>query len=183
MNIRATAGKERELYFNEDLDRMDFVQWCRENATETRNFTLSIITDLQEHDLVWRPRHDANPIAWILWHIGEYEERILWEYYQQEPIYRFKKSCLDSDFQDLPTGEALTEYLGSTRKAFFAFIDSLTSEQLEEAVKTERFSKISLRDLLTLPIHHEKHHAGQIAYIRRLMGKPLPASNANIPHS
>lgn len=158
-----------------DLGADSFICWCKQEAQRCRNFTLQAIDDLSETELIWRPRHDANPIAWILWHIAEFEERTLWKYYHQRPLFRFKISCLDAAQSDLPSQVALLDYLRSVRHAYLAFIDSLSDKRLDELVVAPACdtTPISLRELILLPVQHEWLHTGQIAYIRRLMGNPL----------
>ncbi len=161
---------------------MSFLEYFRASMEACRKKTLRYVEDLSETELAWRPRHDANPVVWILWHIGEYEESILWMYYKQPPIFRFKTSCLTCDWKKLPSGKAVLEYLDSARNAFFAFLDTLQEEQLTQTLETERFGSIQLRDLIALPLFHETYHQGQIAYIRRLMAKPVPDENEQHPH-
>ncbi|RMD98433.1 MAG: DinB family protein [Calditrichaeota bacterium] len=174
VNLDSSAQLKKDIDVASETGQIDFLSWYRSFATKTRDKTLSLLNGLNEQDFIWRPRHDARPIAWLLWHIGECEESVLWEYYRQEPIYRFRISCTESPFENLPTKEALLEYLKSVRTAFWAFVDNLSADLLSQPIETTRFSRLPLQDLLLLPIHHEIHHAGQISYIRRLMGKPLP---------
>lgn len=160
---------------------MAWIDDYRSAIESCRQRTLFLVQELDDRAFAWKPRHDANSIAWILWHIGEFEESILWNYYRQSPIYRFKVSCLQSDGSTVPSRDALLDYQHSTRKAFLAFLDSVRDADLDELRSTQQFGTISLKTLLELPLHHEYYHQGQIAYIRRLMGRPVAAEESPFP--
>ena len=172
MNIHIAADAEAGFKGGKGAV-MNWLDTCRRLAQATRERTLRYIDGLQEPELRWLPRHDANPILWILWHIGEYEEKLLWTYYNQAPIYRFGMSCKDCNLQDMPARDAILDYLESTRQAFWAFLDQLDERQLQAPVPSAIAADTPLYEFIFQSIYHEMHHAGQIAYIRRLMGKPV----------
>ena len=33
-----------------------------------------LVAGLDEDDLAWRPDHEANPIAWLVWHLSRIED-------------------------------------------------------------------------------------------------------------
>ena len=42
-------------------------------AKQARKMTLSYLQGLTPEQLLWRAGADANPILWLVWHLGEVE--------------------------------------------------------------------------------------------------------------
>ena len=77
-----------------------------------------------------------------------------------------------------PPRRDLLHYLSDTRRGWL----ELFPEDLEETLRDPGTGKtITYREALPQPIFHEIYHQGQIAYIRRLLGRPLPDANAGNP--
>lgn len=163
-------------------------------ARQVRRMTLSYVEDLETEALLWRPAVDAlapsgaarskgNPILWLLWHVGEVEESVVWTLDGKPPIFRFGRSALSArgDDETLPGSEDVIEYLEEVRERYRARLEAMPDEDLDKAFGAGVWEGKG-RGLIVLPPRHETYHCGQIAYIRRLMGKPLADVNERNPY-
>lgn len=159
------------------------VELARDLSEKARDYTLELLSPLDPSDLLFRPKPDANPIGWLLWHIGEVEESILWAARGETPSFHFGLSCLRARGDGkLPDRERLIAYLLGVRSRYRAFLDGIEEDDLDRAVTIEGFPPTPLRELIFISAQHEIYHAGQIAYLRRLLGKPMADMNARNPY-
>ncbi len=146
-----------------------------------RAYALSAVEGLAEEDFHFRPKEkaEANSIAWILWHLAEVTDWFLWGVLKQEPVFPFGHSHLNHPTEKpYPSSKELLEYLDSSHQRYLDWLEKVEISDYEAKVEIPDFTPSTWNYLLlVLPIH-ERGHAFQIRYIRRLLGKPLPDTNA-----
>jgi len=146
-----------------------------------RAYTLSAIDGLAEEDFHFRPKEkaEANSIAWILWHLSEVTDWFMWGVLKQEPTFPFGHSHLNHPAdKPYPSSKELLDYFEKSHRRYLDWLEKVEIADYEAKVEIPGFASSSWSYLLlVLPIH-ERGHAAQIRYIRRLLGKPLPDTNA-----
>ena len=162
---------------------MDKISYMKHTLTSAHLRILSICEGLNHQQLLWKPQHTANNIAFNLWHISRGEESIaniidsstdeIWvsegwrEKFGHTKDTDNKKDVtklLNLPMPDLPI---LTGYLQSTFDKTMSIIGKLTDESVDSApdpTKPEYTVSIYLAHLTT----HKNNHHGQIDYIRGL---------------
>jgi len=161
---------------------MNEMEYIRALAERVRAATLATVEDLSEEQWRWQPAADANPISWLIWHIGEVEESLAWAIQEvKQPFFRFGHSALRAlrmTPKVFPPRSDLLRYLADTRRGWL----ELFPDNLEETLSDPWNGRpITYREALPRPALHEIYHQGQIAYIRRLLGHPLADANAGNP--
>ena len=143
--------------------------------------TLSAVDGLTEEDFHFRPKEklEANSIAWIFWHLAEVTDEFLWGMLKQNPTFLFGHSHLNHPAdKPYPSSRELLKYLESSHQRYLNWLEKVEIADYEARVEIPGFMPSSwCYIILVLPIH-EREHAAQIRYIRRLLGKPLPDTNA-----
>ena len=146
-----------------------------------RAYSLSAVEGLAEEDFQFRPKEksEANSIAWIVWHLAEVTDWFLWGTLKQEPAFPFGHSHLNHPPEkSYPSSKELLEYLNASHQRYLDWLEKVEIVDYEAKVEIPDFSPSTWSYLLlVLPIH-ERGHAAQIHYIRRLLGKPQPDTNA-----
>jgi uncharacterized damage-inducible protein DinB len=152
-------------------------------AKQVRKITLGYVRDLDAEALAWRPAADANPIGWMLWHIGEVEESVLWTVEGQAPRWEFGRSALAARESGaaLPAPAEILAYLEQVRQRYLAWLQALPDDQVDRVVG-EGVWKGPASSLMFLAPKHESYHCGQITYVRRLMGRSVPDANEENPY-
>ena len=54
------------------MNAIDFVEMA---ATQSRNATLSLVSNLDREQLTWRAGPEANPVGFLIWHVFRTEDR------------------------------------------------------------------------------------------------------------
>ncbi|MFQ5892643.1 MAG: DinB family protein [Candidatus Methanofastidiosia archaeon] len=165
---------------------MDEIELTKKNMEWVRKNTFRITEDLTQKDIVFYPSENCNPIGWILGHIG-LQEDAFFNWYgrgiskspkEYREWFRFKSSKIKSE--EIPPLEELREYLRSVRRDTFEYLSSLEKKDFYKIPldpKGNKFWGGNLLDMCNRQLIHESIHAGQIAYIRRILGKeakPIP---------
>ncbi len=151
-----------------------------------RGLTVSSVADLTEDEMMFQPAAGLNHPLWLLGHIATSENGLILSLCRGEGL-------LPPDWMGLfgigskpvadPTAypsraEALS-WLERTHAAAIDYVRSLAPEDLDRRpVGIDRFPRSaqerfhSVARGITGHITHESSHTGQIAMLRRLMGKP-----------
>ena len=153
------------------------------SAKLARRLTLAYVQDLTPADLAWRPAPGANPIQWLFWHVAEVTEMVLWAFEAKPPTWRFGRSALKERGPNgtFPAPGELLRYAEEVHARFLAYLQAMPEEALDEPFG-EGVWKGRGAGLIALPPRHETYHCGQIAYVRRLMGKPVADANEQNPY-
>ena len=165
------------------LRREGLVGEAIKQAKQVRKMTLSYVDGLSEAQLRWRPAAEANPILWILWHIGEVHDSVLWTLAGAPPAFPLGRSALSArgPAEEIPGPGDVRRYLDDAQQRFLARLEGLPDEDLPRTFG-DGVWKGTGAGLIALPARHETYHAGQIGYIRRLMGLPVDDRNDGNPY-
>jgi hypothetical protein len=138
--------------------------------------------------LLERVTPDANPIAWLVWHIARVQDHHTAEILDTDQIWvggdwaaRFG---LDADPQNLGYGhsledvaavrpdqpELLLEYLDAVDRRTRAFLETLTPPDLDRIVDRRWDPPVTLGVRLVSIADDSLQHMGQAAYVRGLLG-------------
>jgi hypothetical protein len=152
-------------------------------AKGVRKMTLSYAGGLPEDRLRWRPGPQANPILWILWHVGEVYDSVVWALDGSAPSFPLGRSALLARGAEdpLPPADQVRSYLGDSQARFFTRLDTFADADLARGFGQGTWAGTGA-GLIALPSQHEIYHVGQIAYIRRLMGDPVDDRNEANPY-
>lgn len=165
---------------------MDEIELTKKNMKWVRKNTFRTTEDLTQKDIVFCPSENCNPIGWILGHIG-LQEDVFFNWFgrgklklskEYRELFRFKSPKIKPE--EIPLLEELMEYLMSVRRDTFEYFSSLEEKDFYKILvdpKGNKFWGGNLLDMCNRQLIHESIHAGQIAYIRRILGKeakPIP---------
>ena len=152
-------------------------------AKSVRKMTLSYAGGLPDDRLRWRPAPQANPILWILWHVGEVYDSVVWALDGSPASFPLGRSALTARGADdvLPGPDQVRSYLGDTQSRFLTRLDAFADADLARTFGEGVWAGTGA-GLIALPSRHETYHVGQIAYIRRLMGDPVDDRNEVNPY-
>lgn len=153
----------------------------RYNVTFSHDVTKAYLSDVTQEEMLVRAVPGSNHIAWQLGHLIASQKSLL--------------EAIGADTPDLPEGFAEAhgkESTGSddastfhTKDEYFALMDTMreaalaaidkTDEAALDAPSPERLRNFfpTVGAVLMLAGSHEMMHAGQIAAIRRKLGKPI----------
>jgi uncharacterized damage-inducible protein DinB len=151
-------------------------------ARGARKQLYAYVEGLEAADFRFRPAPGANPILWLVWHVAEVEDVVASVLEGKRPEFPLGRSALKArGSDDLPDTERVLRYLFDVRERFMprlqAFPDDALGVELGEGVWRGRG-----QSLIFLPSRHETYHLGQIGYVRRLIGKPVPDLNEGNPY-
>jgi uncharacterized damage-inducible protein DinB len=153
-------------------------------SKQIRKMTLSFVDGLTEDRLRWRAAPQANPILWILWHVAEVHDSVLWTLDGTAPVFALGRSALTARGADafLPAPADVRRYLDDSQARLLARLAAMPDTDLPRSFG-EGVWKGTGAGLVGLPARHETYHAGQIGFIRRLMGLPVDDRNLGNPYS
>lgn len=128
---------------------------------------------IDDVEAAWRPETGANSIHWLLGHLLTYRDRThallglppAWPASLGDPE-PYKRGHDGSLSQPVPLA-ALRTALDASQAAVLSALGRLTSERLAEPVN----EKSTVGEQLGFLAFHEGYHAGQVAILRRLLGK------------
>lgn len=143
----------------------------------TRRMIAALAEDFTEEEAT-RRAGESKPLVWYLGHVATSENALL-KYFGGEshlPAEHFKRfgrgSDGGADFGDASKAEML-ELLSTLRRRVKEFLFALTPEDLSREAAEEVAHPLfaNLSSAISLIVAHNGYHAGQIADLRRAMGK------------
>ncbi|MBI2887822.1 MAG: DinB family protein [Chloroflexi bacterium] len=163
--------------------------FVRAAMTRVRNNTLESIRSLTEVEYHWPPGPEANPICFLLLHVGRVEDRYFHRWLQpgatqvwaRRELHAKYSLPLDDSPQEVgngwniqqvrsfhypPLGETL-DYLEAVRASAFQALDELSLEDMERPLRPEG-AEYTKGYYLRAASLHEASHQGAIDYIRGL---------------
>jgi uncharacterized damage-inducible protein DinB len=146
-----------------------------------------VVDGLSEDQLAARPVADANPIAWLIWHLARVQDDHIAEVAGTEQVWtsqgyadRFAlpfdvaATGYDQTSEQVgrvrPTGELLIGYLTAVHQQTLAFLDTVTEADLDRIVDERWDPPVTLGVRLVSVINDDTQHIGQAAYVRGLLG-------------
>lgn len=138
--------------------------------------------DLTDSEIMQRPAAGANHIAWQLGHIISAEQQLFSgvfpESYRPLPEgfaqKHSKETCGNDQAQDFYPVKTYVEVMEQVRADTLKALDEIPDAKLDQA-SPERLQRIApkLGDMFLFASAHFLMHSGQIAVLRRALGKPI----------
>ena len=143
----------------------------------TRRMIAALAEDFTDEEAI-KPAGGCKPLVWYLGHVATSENALL-KYFGGESILdadHFKRygrgSDGGADFSDASKAQML-ELLSTLRGRMKEFLFALTPDDLSREANEEVLHPLfaNLSSAISLIVAHNGYHAGQIADLRRAMGK------------
>jgi uncharacterized damage-inducible protein DinB len=148
----------------------------------------SAVDGLSEDELAARPGPDANPIAWLVWHIARGQDAQIAEVAGTEQVWTSQgfvdRFALPLDpsahgygmtreevARVRASSDLLLEYLRATHDATNAYLDTLSADDLDRVVDDRWDPPVTLGVRLVSVVDDDIQHAGQAGYVRGLLGR------------
>jgi len=145
------------------------------------------VDGLSEDQLTARPASDANPIAWLVWHLARGQDAQVSDVAGTEQVWT-AQGYVDKfglPFDDGATGygqssdevgavrapaDLLVDYLRAVHQQTLAFLDTVSEEDLDRVVDPRWDPPVTLGVRLVSVVNDDTQHVGQAAYVRGLLG-------------
>ena len=145
-------------------------------------------TASRSNDSPRRPPSDANPIAWLIWHMARVQdqavadllgEQQLWVTGTWAPRFGLEPDPSNSGYGHTaeqvrsvrPTGsDALLDYLDAVLARTCSMLATLRADDLDRIVDTNFDPPVTMGVRLVSVADDALQHAGQAAYVRGLLG-------------
>ena len=145
-----------------------------------------VLDDLADDVLAQRPAPDANPIAWLVWHLTRVQDDHVADVAGTEQVYTAQgyadRFALPLDVRDHGYGhtseqvglvrapaDLLLDYYRATHAATLAYLATLTPDDLDRVVDTRWDPPVTLGVRLVSVVNDCTQHVGQAAYVRGLV--------------
>lgn len=147
------------------------------------------VDGLTEDQLTARPAADANPIAWLVWHLARVQDDHVAEVAGLEQVYTAhgyaERFGLPFDVTDIGYGQTseqvgqvradaalLVDYVRAVHEQTAAFLAGLQPADLDRVVDERWDPPVTLGVRLASVLDDDLQHAGQAAYVRGLLDGP-----------
>ena len=150
---------------------------------DARQYTLSLLEDLEPDDWFRMPSEGVTHIAWQVGHLAMAQFRLClerlrnlqpgdWDLISKDNLRRFAKGTTpDSDPSVYPTAVEIRAMLDRVHAAVLRDVPAYQGDDLDKPlVNPHPIFKTKL-EALYFCSKHEMLHAGQIGLLRRLLGK------------
>jgi hypothetical protein len=144
------------------------------------------VDGLDEQQLATRPTPDANPIAWLVWHLARVQDDHVADVAGTEQVWTahdfVSKFDLPFDARAIGYGmsseevghvrasaELLAEYVTAVHDATVAYVATVTPVDLDRVVDDRWDPPVTLGVRLVSVVNDDMQHAGQAAYVRGLL--------------
>jgi Protein of unknown function (DUF664) len=144
------------------------------------------VDGLTDEQLATRPAHDANSIAWLVWHLTRVQDDHVADVAGTEQVWTAQDfvSRFDLPFDSGATGygmsseevghvragaELLADYLRAVHAATTSYVAGLAPEDLDRVVDERWDPPVTLGVRLVSVVNDDLQHAGQAAYARGLL--------------
>lgn len=148
----------------------------------SRMVLTSYVDDLSDAELLSRPGEDCNHLAWQLGHLIGSEVSLLDSIVPGHAVtlpdgfteMHSKDNSNSDNPDDFATKEEYLRLFDEIKQATFAALDSLSSDDLEQAAP-EHLQSIcpDVGGVFVLIATHAMMHVGQFVPVRRQLGKPI----------
>jgi hypothetical protein len=148
----------------------------------------SVLDGLDDTALTHRPTADANPIAWLVWHLTRVQDDHVAGVAGTEQAWRAggfaDRFALPIDPADIGYGhtseqvaavrapaDLLRDYYAATHEATLAYVRTLQADDLDRVVDERWDPAVTLGVRLVSVVNDCTQHVGQAAYVRGLLGR------------
>lgn len=150
--------------FHADLDKSDgFIEFFSQ--------------DLEGDDWYAKPPGVPNPAIWTLGHLAYVRADFVWmltgeKLYPPEwvPLFKIGSEPLE-DTHQYPTPDLCWELLTKCKEKLEAFLETATEEDFASAPNGANPFFPTKAAVFVHLTHHEAHHTGNLALVRRMLGK------------
>lgn len=144
------------------------------------------VDGLTHEELTWRPRPEANPIGFILWHQVRAEDAFVQGMIQKKPhLWVSEKWCQKLNLSEnprdsgygytaeqvaafpVPELEDLLGYAEAVRARTVEYLKGMTPDKFAEVIQTV-FGELTIGQIFSMLLCEITQHIGQIAYLRGL---------------
>jgi len=146
-----------------------------------------VVDGLDEDQLAHRPVADANPIAWLVWHLARVQDDHVADVAGLEQVWTAQgfHEKFDLPFDASATGygqsseqvahvrvdaERLAAYLAAVHEQTVGYVAGLTPEDLDRVVDDRWDPPVTLGVRLVSVVNDDVQHLGQASYVRGLLG-------------
>lgn len=169
------------------LERVNALKGRREIAARhmvsAREYTLTMLQDLTEEDWFWTPSPLVSHVAWQVGHLAFAQYGLM--LFRQRGRKAEDASLMSGKFRKTfakgttpsdqraayPNREAILETLNRVHEQAFLELMQFTDAELDEEIDRPWSTFNTRYGALLFAGDHEMLHAGQIGFLRRLMGK------------
>jgi Protein of unknown function (DUF664) len=168
-------------------DRMTSAGLLVDSFGRIRETVTDTVYGLNPAQLAYRVTTDANPVAWLVWHLTRIQDDHIADAFGAEQVWtdgwasRFGMPGNSPDTgyghttQQVAavaarcTAELLAEYHEATYEQTVKLVSGITDEDLERVVDTSWRPPVTLGVRLVSVINDDMQHAGQAAYVRGIV--------------
>ncbi len=167
---------------------MNAINFIEMAATQSRNATLSLVSNLDREQLTWRAGQEANPVGFLIWHVFRTEDRYVRMLTGEEETYTADgwntawklPGTITGERANLTTGnswtsdevgafdvpplEELLAYGEKVRSRAMDMVRGIDPDTLEDVPNSERPEWVKATYLRSM-ITHEFGHQQQMDYI------------------
>jgi len=171
---------------------MNTIQFIQSSLFEIFRSFLGETAPLAPEELLFKPTHEANSIAFLLWHFPRIAETAfhrvspiernstIWERDNWHEKFGLGKTDTGTGFTPDQVGAfhpdkaLLTGYLESVQKALDDGLSLMTPEHLDQPVTPENPQATVGRLIQSVIIGHGYFHLGEVRFLKGLQGRPFP---------
>jgi hypothetical protein len=146
-----------------------------------------VVDGLDDDQLAWRPGPDANPIAWLVWHLARIQDDHVADVAGVEQVWTaqgfhdrfglpFEPGDTGYGHTSADAGQVragaglLAEYLAAVHAQTTAYLATVTPDDLDRVVDNRWDPPVTLGVRLVSVVNDGDQHLGQAAYVRGLLG-------------
>lgn len=148
---------------------------------------LAVVEGLSPDQLAERPAPDANPIAWLVWHLARVQDDHVAEVAGLEQVWTAQgfadRFGLPFEVGDIGYGHSseqvgqvradaqlLAAYLSAVHEQSVGYLATVTEADLDRVVDERWDPPVTLGVRLVSVVNDDTQHVGQAAYVRGLLG-------------
>ena len=160
---------------------MELVDFIAQMTESTRAAMLRVTANLTQEEAAWRAGYGANPVGFLLWHVGRTQDRFYNQVITSGPQIWEKNGWYSKlklplrDTGNSYTPEQVESFLVPELKQLFAYMDevqqsslqiirTLDPKRLQEVPVPER-PDMTVLNFMRQHIAHENQHIGAMEYI------------------
>jgi len=146
-----------------------------------------LLDGLSDDDLVHRPTADANPIAWLVWHLARVQDDHVADVAGLEQVYTAKgyadRFGLPFDHDDIGYGhtsdevaevrapaDLLLDYVRAVHAQTVGWLGGVSADDLDRVVDERWDPPVTLGVRLVSVANDDAQHLGQASYVKGLLG-------------
>jgi hypothetical protein len=165
---------------------MDIGALIADALGRVRDQVRGLVEGLDRDQLAWRPDHEANSIAWLLWHLTRIEDDHVADVAGTEQVWTaagwYDRFALPfppavhgwghttADVARVRVGgDLLAGYHADTAARAIEYVGPLTPGELDRIVDERWDPPISLGVRLVSVVNEVNQHVGQAAYVRGML--------------